>query len=465
MKTTKTDNSSFRDPSGFVFYENGKLFRQVNKVYKQEYDHLVSSGLYDKLVSKKLLIPHQEAKAHSGVSRNCYKVIEPEMLGFISYPYEWCFSQLKDSAVTTLRIMNIALKYNMVLKDASVYNVQFRGSQPIFIDTLSFEIYKENQPWKAYRQFVQHFLAPLSLMSYTDIRLNQLLKVFLDGIPLDLASRLLPVKTRINISLLLHIHAHARAQQKYAGKSQSTKDVKLSKRKLLTLIESLWETVQKLKLREKKSEWVNYYSFTNYSDSSFSRKKQLIQEIIFQLKPGLVWDIGANTGEFTQIAAVNGSDCVAFDIDPLAVELHYLNIKKSGSGNILPLILDVANPSPSIGWHNKERGNLEARKKPGLIMALALVHHLSISNGIPFEKVAEYFSSLSEYLIIEFVPKNDSQVQILLSSRDDVFHWYTEEYFVEEFKNYYEIVNHWEIDGSQRILYLMKRALKNVDVI
>jgi hypothetical protein len=179
---------------------------------------------------------------------------------------------VKDSAVTTLRIMNIALKYNMVLKDASVYNVQFRGSQPIFIDTLSFEIYKENQPWKAYRQFVQHFLAPLSLMSYTDIRLNQLLKVFLDGIPLDLASRLLPVKTRINISLLLHIHAHARAQQKYAGKSQSTKDVKLSKRKLLTLIESLWETVQKLKLREKKSEWVNYYSFTNYSDSSFSRK-------------------------------------------------------------------------------------------------------------------------------------------------------------------------------------------------
>jgi ribosomal protein L11 methylase PrmA len=465
MNTTKTDSSSFRDPSGFIFYENGKLFRQINLGYREEYDHLISSGLYEKLISKKLLISHQEAKAHNGLSGNCYKVIEPEMLSFISYPYEWCFSQLKDSAITTLRIMNIALKHNMILKDASAYNVQFRSSQPIFIDTLSFEIYKENQPWKAYRQFVQHFLAPLSLMSYTDIRLNQLFKVFLDGIPLDLASRLLPVKTRMNISLLLHIHAHARAQRKYESKSQSIKDVKLSKRKLLTLIESLWETVQKLKLRENKSEWVNYYSFTNYSDSSFNRKKQLIRDIIAQVNPGLVWDIGANTGEFTKIAAENGSNCIAFDIDPLAVESHYLNLKKSGSGYILPLILDIANPSPSIGWHNKERGNLEAREKPGLIMALALVHHLSISNGIPFEKIAEYFNSLSEYLIIEFVPKDDSQVQILLSSRDDVFHWYTNESFVDAFENYFEIVNHWKIDGSQRILYLMRRTFKNVGVI
>jgi hypothetical protein len=462
MITAKAENSSFRDPSGFIYYENGKLFRQVNHVYKDEYDQLINCGLYEKLVAKQLLIPHKEIKSHNGVSLNCYKVIEPERLGFISYPYEWCFSQLKDAALTTLRIMNIALKHNMLLKDASAYNIQFRGGKPIFIDTLSFEIYNENQTWRAYRQFVQHFLAPLSLMSYTDVRLNQLLKIYMDGIPVDLTSRLLPFKTRLNLSLFLHIHAHAHAQKKYERKRNSIKEVKLEKGKLLSLIQSLWLVIQNLKLHEKNSEWVNYYSFTNYTDTAFDKKKQIIQEITTNLKPELIWDIGANTGEFTKIAAKNGSNCIAFDVDPLAVESLYLNIKNSKVENILPLILDIANPSPSIGWHNKERGNLEVRDKPGLIMALALLHHLSISNGIPFQKIAEYFAKLSEYLIIEFVPKNDSQVQLLLASREDVFSCYTEEKFVEAFTTQFELVKRWEIDGSQRILYFMKRSFRKV---
>ncbi|MEI7526409.1 MAG: hypothetical protein WCJ95_18825, partial [Mariniphaga sp.] len=185
-------SSSFRDPSGFLFYEEGKLLRQVNGCYKEDYDLLMGSGLYTRLVEKNLLIPHQELTGHQGLNGSTYKVIEPEKVGFISYPYEWSFSQLKDAAFATLEIQKIALQYGMTLKDATAYNVQFHKGRPVFIDTLSFEIYQEGKPWQAYKQFCQHFLAPLALMGYTDIRLNQLLKLYIDGIPLDLTSRLLP---------------------------------------------------------------------------------------------------------------------------------------------------------------------------------------------------------------------------------------------------------------------------------
>ncbi len=202
--------SSFRDPCGFLFYEGSRLLRQVNACCQKDYDHLMSSGLYNALVEKRLLIPHKEIAGHNGLTASAYKVIEPEKVGVITYAYEWCFSQLKDAAVATLEIQKTALQHGMTLKDASAYNIQFHQGRPVFIDTLSFEIYQEGKPWEAYKQFCQHFLAPLALMSYTDIRLNQLLKLYLDGVPLDLASRLLPFKTRLSFSTLMHLHLHAK---------------------------------------------------------------------------------------------------------------------------------------------------------------------------------------------------------------------------------------------------------------
>ena len=144
--------------------------------------------------------------------------MQPEIIPFISYAYEWSFSQLQDAALATLAIEKKALEHGMSLKDASAYNIQFRGSRPVLIDTLSFERYREGEPWVAYRQFCQHFLAPLALMSHTDVRLGQLLRVYIDGVPLDLASRLLPGKTKLSLGLATHIHLHAQAQRKYADK-------------------------------------------------------------------------------------------------------------------------------------------------------------------------------------------------------------------------------------------------------
>ena len=218
MKHQANIVSSFRDPSGFLFYKNNLIYRQVNISYKENYDHLMESGLYKILINKKLLIPHREVDASSLSDRKSYKTIKPELIPFISYPYEWSFSQLKNAALTAIKIQKYSLDFGMSLKDCSAYNIQFFNGKPIFIDTLSFEKFKPNKPWIAYRQFCQHFLAPLALMSCKDIRLNQLFKIYIDGIPLDLASSLLPIKTYFKFFLLTHIHLHAKSQKHFSKK-------------------------------------------------------------------------------------------------------------------------------------------------------------------------------------------------------------------------------------------------------
>ena len=457
MAQNKILASSFRDPSGFLFHGEGKLLRQVNVFYQPDYDLLMGSGLYDALVKKGLLIPHEEIPGHKGLNDSTYKVIEPEMVGFISYPYEWSFSQLKDAALTTLEIEKIALQHGMTLKDASGYNIQFHKGKPVFIDTLSFETYQDGKPWEAYRQFCQHFLAPLALMSYTDIRLNQLLKIYMDGIPLDLTSSLLPFKTKASFPMLMHLHLHAGSQKKYEHKGTAARAVKISRSNLLALIQSLTGAVTSLRLKSQKTEWGEYYTFTNYRDSSFAHKKEIIAGFLERVNPQTIWDLGANTGEFTRIASAHGVNCIAFDIDPLAVDSSYRQIRQQKIDNILPLVMDLTNPSPSIGWNNKERMAMRKRSRPDAIFALALVHHLAISNNLPFSKISKFLSRLSDNLIIEFVPKPDSQVQKLLESRRDIFGNYDEETFVKEFGMYYNIMAKEKVVDSERTVFWMKR--------
>ena len=453
----KIHKSSFRDPSGFLFYEDGKLLRQVNASYQQDYDFLMRCGLYDKLIKAGMLIPHTKIEGHPGINNYAYKIIEPEKINFISYPYEWSFSQLKDAALLTLQIQRTALEFGMTLKDASAFNLQFYKGEPVFIDTLSFEIYREGMPWEAYRQFCQHFLAPLSLMSRTDIRLNQLLKIYLDGIPLDLASKLLPFSTWFNFSLLIHLHLHAKAQKRYENKGSAAKNIKITKTNLLAMTQGLISGIKNLQINKQATEWGRYYTFTNYSEKSFKHKKEIVARITGEIHPKIVWDLGANTGEFTKIAASAGANCIAFDIDPLAVDRHYRDIRQNKIENTLPLILDLTNPSPSIGWNNKERMGFKSRDLPDTIFALAIIHHLAISNNLPFGKIARFLRKLSENLVIEFIPKTDSQVQRLLTSRKDIFNNYNEETFIREFETFYTIQFKEKIVDSERIIFWMKR--------
>lgn len=447
-------SSSFRDPSGFVFTRSGRIMRAIAEGYKKDFDLLVDSGLYEELVSKGLLVKHREKM--ESLPRGIYKIIKPDQIPFISYPYEWCFSQRKDAALLTLKIARIALKHGMVLKDASAYNIQFNGSSAVFIDTLSFEKYKEGQPWVAYRQFCQHFLAPLALAVYCDERLLRMMRIFTDGIPLDFASNLLPLRARMNPSLYVHIFLHAAAQKKYADRTQATgASAKFSLKMFEGMIQNLESIVSTLRLPATKTEWGDYYNNTNYRQSARKKKENIVERMIKEVGPKTVWDLGANDGTYSRLASRLGIETIAFDIDPVAVDKGYIETKGTDE-KILFLIQDLTNPSPSRGWAEEERTSLSSRGPADLLLALALIHHLTISNNIPFHKIAEYFSKLGKYLIIEFVPKNDSKVQKLLATREDIFLSYNEEDFARSFEKYFKILEKEKVAGSKRIIYLMR---------
>jgi ribosomal protein L11 methylase PrmA len=465
MMTTQTRNNeklpaSFRDPSGFLFFRSGILYRQINRAYEHEYARLMDSGLYDKLVKAGLLIRHAEMNQVPADPKGDapFKIIQPERIPFISYPYEWAFGQLKSAALATLSIQKRALKADMSLKDASAYNIQFPRGKPTLIDTLSFELYNEGQPWVAYRQFCQHFLAPLALMALKDVRLSQLLRVYIDGIPLDLASELLPTKTRFNFGLLTHIHLHASAQKHYSGKAVKSQPAtpRMSLQAMLGLVESLESTIKKLEWTPRETEWGNYYDITNYSDAAFEHKKQLVATWTQRVQPSLVWDLGANNGVFSRIAGAAGAYVISFDIDPAAVEQNYRQVKNDKTENLLPLLLDLTNPSPAIGWANRERESFGARGPADLVLALALIHHLAISNNVPLAQLVDFFAEIGRWLIIEFIPKSDSQMQKLLVSRADIFPSYTREGFEAAFKEKFHIHEAVEIREAERVVYLME---------
>lgn len=456
MPKSSRVGGSFRDPSGFLFKHQGKIYRQVNQTYRSDYELLHGSGLYPYLVEKGWLIPHQESKVAPPRPDLAYKVILPEQIGVIGYPYEWSFSQLKDAALLTLKLQKRALKHGMSLKDAAATNIQFVGGQPALIDSLSFEAYPEGQPWVAYRQFCQHFLAPLALMSRVDVRLSQLLRSNIDGIPLDLASHLLPGRTRLNPGLLSHIHLHAAAQRRYAGRDlKSGPEPKISKTSLLGLVDSLERTVNAFQWNPSGTAWGEYYKGTNYSDAAMRHKESLVTKFIDRVKPKTVWDLGANTGRFSRLASQRGIDTLAFDIDPAAVEINYLETKSKNEAKLLPLLLDLTNPSPDLGWAHRERQSLLARGPADMLLALALVHHLAISNNVPLPQIAEFFSLLAPALVIEFVPKEDSQVQRLLAARKDIFSDYTVEGFKKSFSAFYNIEAEEPVKESSRRLFLM----------
>jgi len=450
-------SSSFRDPSGFVSTKSDEIYRQINEVYAPEYEHLIKSGLYQKLVAAGLLVPHEELDWDLTDRPNATHIIKPEKIPFISYPYEWCFSQLQDAALATLQIQQMAMEKGMTLKDCSAYNIQFKNDRPVFIDTLSFAKYEEGDAWVAYRQFCQHFLAPLALMAYTDVRLSQLLRVYIDGVPLDLASALLPRKTKFKMSLLIHIHMHAGSQRKHSdSRSSSGKKGHVSKAGLLGIISSIKSAIQKLEWKPHGTEWGDYYDDHNYTDDSIKHKADLVERFIEQADPSNVWDLGGNTGVFSRIASYKDIPTVSFDIDPAAVEKNYRVCREKSECHILPLLLDLTNPSPSLGWASTERHSIIDRGPADTVLSLALVHHLAIGNNVPLGRVAEFFTSLCKTLIIEFVPKSDSQVERMLSTREDVFPLYTKEGFEAAFEPHFKILDQETVGDSTRTLYLMK---------
>lgn len=454
-------SSSFRDPSGFLFRQNGELYRQVNSVFRENYDHLMASNLYSVLVQKNLLVPHQEIDLQLAATENAYRVLKPQIIPFVSYPYEWTVGQLRKAALLTLEIQKYALAHGMILKDASAFNIQFIGSTPIFVDTLSFEIYNDGDPWIAYRQFCQHFLAPLKLASSVDTRLLELMRRYLDGIPLDLASRLLPKSSWLSLSTLLHIHLHSRSIARHSATDATTKPSKVGgrvkKRNLSALIDNLEGAVRSMSSRSESTEWAQYEAEHGYSDESYQDKKKAISRFINAVKPGTVLDLGANTGDFSRVSAATGAYVVSVDGDTSAVERSFGRLQQEGSKNILPLRMDLTNPSPSQGWAHIEWSSFQNRGPFDLVLALALIHHLAIGNNVPIESILSFLSSLGTTFVIEWVPKTDPQVIRLLRSREDIFSEYSVDCLEKALDNRFRILERHRIVGTERVLYLISQ--------
>lgn len=449
--------SSFRDPGGFVFRRDGVLLRGIRRSVAPHYDMLMASGLYEDLAAADLLVPHDEVPPGGERPGDLYKVIRPEEIPFISYPYEWGFSQLQDAALATLEIEKRALRKGMTLVDASAYNIQFRKGRPVLIDTLSLRGAVEGEPWTAYGQFCRHFLAPLALMSLRDVRLGQLLRVHLDGVPLDLASSLLPLRSRRRPALLLHLHLHAGSQKRFEGRNVRVPKGQVSRRARMGLVDSLEAGTGKLRWRAAGTEWADYYQDTNYTPEGLDAKRRAVEEFITEVRPRTVWDLGGNVGDFSRVAAAAGAYTLSFDVDPACVERNYLRVRAQKDRNVLPLLVDLTNPSPGLGWENRERMTLLERGPADAVLALALVHHLAIGNNLPLDKAARFFARAGRHLLIEFVPKSDSQVRRLLVTREDIFPGYTQEEFERTFGEIFVIKRRVSLSGSVRTLYTMER--------
>jgi len=455
----RRDPGSFRDPSGFVYRRGGHVYRQIEPSFAERWAAVEATGLLARLADAGKVLPYDEAPLELAATASAARVIRPAPVPFISYPYEWSFGQLRDAALLTLEIQQAALEVGLTLRDASAYNIQFLGSRPVHIDHLSLEPAEAGRPWIAYRQFCEHFLGPLALMAKRDIRLGRLLRTELDGIPLDLVSRLLPGSSRFRLGLGAHIHLHARAQRRYAGAGEAAAERVASTRKVNVgnLVISLRDTIGGLSWEPHGTEWAEYDANTSYGEAATASKERLVADLLGQTTGTSVWDLGANTGRFSRIAAEGGRSVLSFDIDPAAVERNYRALRAEGREDILPLVMDLADPSPALGWAHQERASLTDRAAADVSLALALVHHLAIGRNIPLPAIAEQLARFAPQLIIEFVPRDDPMVRQLLATREDVFPDYTPDGFRAAFATVFETVAEAPVEGSSRTLSLFRR--------
>lgn len=462
MQLKTAHSSSFRDPSGYIFIENNSIKRVINPVYFNQYDALKTSGFFDNLIKNKLLISHKE------ISRTANEIIiEPEQIPFITYPYEWSFNMYKEAALLTLKLQKYSLEHGFSLKDASAFNVTFHKGKAVFIDTLSFDFYTENTPWRAYKQFITHFLGPLLLASYHGAHQLKLLRNFIDGVPVKMVSTMLPSKTKLSPLLYTNIHLLAKLEDKhsedYEGK---TKTASLSKKGQLNIVKSLYEFIKKLELKEA-SEWGNYYNKTNYTDVAFKTKDTVINDWISKIKPSSLIDIGGNDGTFVRQINYDYKEALVCDIDNNAVDFNYKTTKLNKDQKMLPFVLDVLNPSAAIGLNSTERASFLQRiaaYAPDVTLALAVIHHMSLSGNVPFKESAKFFASFSKYLIIEFPKRNDSWVQRLLKSKadfEDYFGFYTIENFETAYSELFNIAEKIHIKDAERTMYLLE--IKNLN--
>lgn len=453
---------SFRDRNNLVFYGSGSVYRGLSERAFENWETLQQKQFFKKYTQQDLIIGTENIEPKKEnlpkeIAGHWFSFLKHQPIPFISYPYEWPFGMLKDAALLQLDLISAALAEDMILKDSTPYNIQWQGSNPVFIDIPSFEKLNPGEPWVGYRQFCEMYLFPLMLTAYKNISHIPFLRGNLDGIPLDLMNNLLSLRDYFRSGVLLHVYLHSKAQNKYSNaKSDIKSDLKKSgfnKALIEANVGRLKKLVQGLDWKVLKTEWSHYDTFRTYTDDELTMKRDFVQKAASSQRWELAWDLGCNTGEFTQLISDHCDYVVGMDIDPLAIEFFYQNLKKAGINKILPLINNMADPSPGLGWMNLERKILSNRGKPNLILCLALIHHVVLSANIPLKGFIQWLASLGGALIIEYITKDDPMVKVLLQNKEDNFSDYTQEHFENSLKDCFDINTSQPLESGTRIIY------------
>jgi hypothetical protein len=364
---------------------------------------------------------------------------------------------LRDAALLQLELIRRAIEAGMMLKDASPYNVQFRGAQPVFIDVGSFEPLREGEPWAAYRQFCALFLYPLLLASWKDVPFQPRLRGGIDGISPQECRNMLSIRDLFRRGALTHVALHSRLERRY---EQTTHDLKAElksagfrKELILANVRGLERLISRLQPPSTRSAWSDYGPTTTYTTEDAERKAAFVAAAVDASVPRLVWDLGANDGRHARLAA-GSAYVVAFDSDAIVVDHLYTALRTERSERVLPLVVNVADPSPALGWRGAERRTLADRGRPDLTLCLALIHHVSISANVPVEAFLDALRDLRSALVIEFPTPDDAMVALLLTRKRSTDHPdYRRDWFERCLAERFDVVESLELGSGARVLY------------
>ncbi len=456
--TDGIDPGSFRDPAGRVLHRDGRVFRLVSEYGWQNFAAVWESGLIDDLATAGLILPLAEVEAAAaGNPADTVRVFETEKLAFISWPFEWPFSALKAAALLHLDLHLQALGRGFTLSDASAYNVQFRGARPVFIDHLSLRPYIDGEIWTGHRQFCRQFLNPLILATSVGVMPNDWYRGAQEGLATTDLARLVPWRRKFSWNMFMHVVMQARFDRAaVAGaKVLDTKAIakaRLPKSSLIAMLNGLRNWIAKMTPPGGATVWRDYAADNSYADSEAAHKARQVAEMIAQVKPGLVLDLGCNSGDYGAVALAAGAGrVVGFDVDFAALEATYARSRDQDL-DFLPLYFDAANPTPDQGWAQTERAGFAERAQGDALLALAFVHHLAIGRNVPLPRLVDWLIARAPHGIIEFVPKADPMVQRLLALRVDIFDDYSHAAFLAAVRLRADVVSDVEISESGRRL-------------
>lgn len=449
----KQNSASFRDPAGHVYWHENHIYRTVMPNFVQAFETVRQSTIIKTWIEKGILWPEQSVdKAILGeIGKEAHAVLHHPVFPFISYPYEWPFELLKEAALLQLQLMQEGLEHNIILNDASAFNIQFDGIRPVFIDHLAFRPYEKGEFWQAHKQFFEQFLNPLLVQSYCRVPFQGLYRGNLYGCATQDIARLLPLRRKFNWRVILHILLQTHFDQAVIKKPPAS-GREMPRAGLAQLWHSLEKWVRALPNHAAKTHWQLYPETHSYRLDLYQQKKTFIADIIFKLQPGLVWDLGCNAGLFSELALQSGAKrVIGFDNDHSALS-RAIQLAKTKQLAFTPLYMDMTNPTPAQGWAQVERLGLATRQKPDFILALALIHHWAIAANIPLSMIIDYLLTLAPRGIIEFVPKSDVMVQAMLSRRKDIFPNYNLEHFMQCLTQKAQIVSTLELGENGRVL-------------